>query len=138
MDANANTQPAARKPLPLPLPENRNKLMMLRKIKERQNLNDMVEEVHLDLYDNDDYQVLLYATYDEQAVEGSLAADNVLAARMIREHAIDHMPHLSKLGQEKLATIAKALSVVLRRYGQSRQERRITVGGEVVPSNGGD
>ena len=47
----------------------------------------MVEEIHLMLYEDDDYQRFLYAVYDEQAIEGSLAADNIMAAGMIRDKA---------------------------------------------------
>jgi len=63
------------------------------------------------------------------AAEGSLAADNIGAAIMIRDNARElGLP----LGDEKWATISKALGVVLRRYGLSRKERKNTVNGEVV------
>lgn len=96
----------------------------------------MVEDVHLALYEDDQYQSFLYAVYDEQAVEGSLAADNIMAAELIRDKAkkMDH----GELAKEKLATIAKALGVVLRRYGFARKERRNMVRGEVVPGDNGD
>ena len=88
------------------------------------------------LCDDKDYIDLLTAIYDEQAVEGSLSADNVMAAQMIRERAnkIDG----SEVKDEKLATISKSLGVVLRRYGASRKERRQTVHGEIVPDNHAD
>jgi hypothetical protein len=75
----------------------------------------------------------LTAVYDEQAVEGSLAADNIEAARMIREKAKTIEDH--SLAHEKLATISKSLGVVLRRYHLSRKERRQIVDGQVVPDN---
>lgn len=119
------------KPLPPALPETVSDFLSLRKGAVRRSLNDIVEEYHLAMYDNEEYSRLLYAVYDEQAVEGSLAADNILAAKMMRERA--HELKNVELTREKLATISKALGVVLRRYGQSRKERRYTVHGEVVP-----
>jgi hypothetical protein len=85
----------------------------------RRNLNDLVEEVHLALVDNEKYRALLSAVCDEQAVEGSLTTDTIVAARMIRERAMSMGP--VELAHEKLATISKALGVVLRRYGWSRK-----------------
>lgn len=118
---------------PPPLPTSVEEFRSYRKVDLRRTLNDMVEEIHLDLYDTEEYPKLLYAVYDEQAVEGSLSADNILAAQAIRERA-------KKLGRdeitrEKLATIAKALGVVLRRYGFSRKERRNMIHGEVIPND---
>lgn len=80
------------------------------------------------------YVALLRATYDQHAVEGSLAADNVLAAIMIREKAkdIDYVD----VAHEKLGIINLALGVVLRRYKMSRKQRRNTVAGEEVPTEG--
>src|SRR5262245_30610393 len=104
-----------------------------RKLKAERTLNDLVEDVHRMLCEDEDYLDLLKAIYDEQAVEGSLGADNVMAAQMIRNRAkkIDG----SEVANEKLATISKALGVVLRRYGASRKERRQTVHGEIVPDS---
>jgi hypothetical protein len=107
-------------------------------LKSQRTINDNVEDVHRTLVNGDQNEVYLrylFAVYDEQAVEGSLAADNIEAARMIRDYARQHD---GELGREKLATIAKALGVVLRRYHSSRQERRQMVAGEVVPGNSGD
>lgn len=117
-------------PLPADLPKNTEALLALRVSEKKRNLNDQVEDVYLSLYEDKAFQAFLYATYDEQAVEGSLSADNVEAARMIRNKAIANRNE--ELGRQKLATISKCLGVVLRRYEQSRKERRNTVGGELV------
>jgi hypothetical protein len=53
----------------------------------RRSINDLVEDIHKMLIQNDQYLGFLYALYDEQAVEGSLAADDIELARMIREKA---------------------------------------------------
>lgn len=111
-----------------------------RNIKIDRTLNDHVEDIHCMLLASDDegerYRALLDAVYDEDAVEGSLAVDNTLAAQMIRNYATDQNPH-NPLATKKIATISKALGVVLRRYNASRSERRNTVGGVVVPGNAG-
>jgi hypothetical protein len=106
-----------------------------RYIKTEPTINDHVEAIHIELLTNEEdnakYKAYLYACWDEQAVEGSLSADNTLAAQMIREKAGPESP----LSREKLATISKSLGVVLRRYHESRKERRQRVGEEVVPDN---
>lgn len=109
-------------------------------LKAERTLNDLVEDVHRMLVNDEDdgpsYRALLRAVYDEQAVEGSLAADNTFAAIMIREKAktIDG----NELANEKAATISKALGVVMRRYHSSRNERRNTLEGEIVAPTNGD
>ena len=111
-----------------------------RKVKTTRTLNDMVEEVQLRLLEDNDqreqFTLYLNAVWDEQAVEGSLGADNLMAAQMIREEAKERGP--KELVKEKLATIVKALNVVLRRYENSRKERRHMIGGEIVPGDNGD
>jgi hypothetical protein len=106
-------------------------------LKQHRSINDAVEEIHKRLVDGDtsgQYLRYLFAVYDEQAVEGSLAADNIESARMIREKARTIEGH--SLQDEKLATIAKSLGVVLRRYHLSRRERRQMVDGRIVVSDG--
>jgi hypothetical protein len=126
----------ALKPVPPELPVALNDWQ--RFLKSQRTINDLVEDAHRALIESDQsnkYRAFLFAVYDEQAVEGSLAADNIEAARMIREWAKDSDGN--ELSHEKLATIAKALGVVLRRYHASRKERRQMVDGEVVPNDGG-
>lgn len=121
------------KRLPPPLPP------VLPKAKFEPSLNDLVHEAHIFLYDHDAYyKSLLEATYDVQAVEGSLAADNTLAAKVIRDYAIKAGGILERLGREKLASIVNMLGVVLRRYHLSRKERRYMVGGQQVPPDNGN
>ena len=123
------------RPRPPSLPATRQEMIAQRKGEMRRTLNDHVEDAHLVLYDNEQYQRLLDAVYDEDAVEGSLAADNLEAARMIRDFArIDGRdPYVA---DKKLATLSKALGVVLRRYGMSRKERSRMIDGETVETNG--
>lgn len=124
------------KPLPPPLPATAEDWDAARKSEAKWTLNDHVEKVHNILKTDRNYTRFLYATWDEQAVEGSLSCDNTEAARMIREKAAEIK--LNEVSTQKLATIAKSLGIVLRRYGQSRKERRNMVGGRVVPDGNGD
>jgi hypothetical protein len=103
-------------------------------IKQKVSLNDMVETIHRKLVGAPLYVSYLDAVVDSQAVEGSLAADNFMAATMIRDRASDKNDGIPELARQKIATINTALGVVLRRYHMSRKERRNTVGGEVVPA----
>jgi hypothetical protein len=121
------------RPLPPALPETAADLLGLRKSQTRRTLNDQIEEIHLALYDTDEkYTEYLYAVYDEQAIEGSLAADNFKAAEIIREYA--RKKESIEVARQKLATIVKCLNVVLRRYkGMSRKERRNMIGGQIMP-----
>ena len=110
----------------------------VRYIKTERTLNDLVEDIHRVLVnDSPKYRGYLRATYDSHAVEGSLAADNVLACIMIREKAVEIGS--TEVAEEKLGIINSALGVVMRRYHASRRQRRNTLGGEVVPpENGGE
>lgn len=124
------------KPVPPALPETAADYLAQRKLKEERDLNDLVEDIHLKLYDDQKYKRFRYATYDEQAVEGSIATDNSEAARMIRDYAKKN--DIAEVAEQKLATIGKIIGVVERRYGQSRKERRNRVGGKIVPGDNGD
>lgn len=115
---------------PPPLPVNAEEWQ--KNLKRDLSLNDFVHDLHKRLSDNAKYIGFLRAVYDEQAVEGSLAADNLEAARMIRDEAAKIN---SPVATEKLATISKALGVVLRRYGLSRKQRRNMIDGADVPSS---
>jgi hypothetical protein len=105
-----------------------------RHTKAERTLNDLVEDIHRMLVnDNAKYRAYLRAVYDAHAVEGSLAADNILAAMLIREKAKEIGS--TEVVEEKLAVINMALGVVLRRYHASRKQRRNMLGGEEVPSD---
>lgn len=108
----------------LALPTTVSGLLDLRKTKNKQTLNDQIEVVHMDLWTKEEYRILLDAVYVEQAVEGSLIADDFLAATMIRKHAKE--TGNKYVAGQKLDTIRKCLGVVLRRFGISRKERRDT------------
>ena len=114
-----------------PLPSSVVEMQARRIVPLKRLLNDMVEELHTKCYETEKYRIYLDGVWDEQCVEGSLAADNFKAAEMIRERAIKDG---SPVKNEKLATIVKSLGIVLKKYGLSRKERRQTVDGEIVPT----
>lgn len=114
----------------VPLPATKADLLLTRP--PLNNLNDLVDQIHLELYDDPEYIALLDAVSDEDAVEGSLAIDNAKAAERIRNYAIDK--GMTYVAEKKLATIVRSLSVVLRRWKMSRKERAVQINGEVVPN----
>jgi len=93
--------------------------------------NDRVEDLHRKLITNEQYQGYLAAYSDGEAVEGSMATDNVFAAQMIRNKAIEAGD--SKIARLKAHTIVRCLNVVLKRYRLSRKERANMIGGVIVP-----
>jgi hypothetical protein len=114
------------------LPVSTQDLLAHRKPMRERTLNDHVDDIHVALWEVEEYHRALEAVYDEDAIEGSLAADNLIAAQFIRKYAQDNNnPHVKT---KKLATIVKSLNVVLRRYGITRKERAIQVGDESYPA----
>ena len=109
----------------------------VRHVKAERTLNDLVEDLHGTLVEDETYRKLLRATYDAHAITGSLWFDNCKACEMIQKKA--HEIGSTEVAEEKLAIINLALQVVLRRYKASRKQRRNMVAGEVVETeNNGD
>jgi hypothetical protein len=106
-----------------------------RKGDQNKTLNDMVEDIHVRLYDKQDYRDLLNAVWDSEAVEGSCSADNYSAANLIREEA---KRRTSGVMHKNLTTITRSLGVVLRRFNLDRKTRRHMVDGVVVPHPDGN
>jgi hypothetical protein len=122
------------KPRPEPLPATVEDLDKRLKASTTKTLNDYVHEIHRKLWadSNPQYRQLLDAVYDEDAVEGSLSIDNAKAAEMIRNYAKDAAHPEPYVASKKLATIVKALNIVLRRFQMTRKERAHRVEGEQV------
>jgi|SRR5215207_2502488 len=127
---------------PPALPSTVADLIARKKTMHVENLNDVVDQIHLKLWSDPIYQRYLSAVWDEDCVEGSCNFDDGKACEMIREFAIKHAGpdnsfHLIKSGgsdghPKSLRVLQKTLGVVLRRYGISRTERRRSVSGEPV------
>jgi len=132
----ASRAPKARIPLPPVLPAELSQWQ--RFIQTKRTINDQVEDAVRAILESDDrerYRRLMFAVHDSQTVEGSMACDNIEAARLIRDWAKEK--DNSELSEEKLATIVKAHNVVLHRYHFTRKERRQMVDGEIVPNSDG-
>jgi hypothetical protein len=99
----------APKPLPPRLPETATEFLAHRKMKATRSLKDQVEDVHIALYDDKSYKALLEAVYNEQAVEGSLAADDFKAAELIREKA--KQMNYVELAVQKLRPLQRRLAL---------------------------
>lgn len=136
---NEQTNAGALRPSPPPLPATQQELLSGKLLKVGRNLNDEVDDVHVTLWAKPEYRALHDAVYDEEAIEGSLMADNLEAAGMMRAFVTGtdaHAVRYPRIAKAKKATIAKALGYVTKRYGQNRNQRRKMVHGEVV--NGGE
>jgi hypothetical protein len=116
-----------------PLPLSREN--WIRATKLGRTINDYVEEIHFLLITKPEYIELLDAIYDAQAVEGSKKADDLFAAKMIRDKA-KSLDGNHALVKENATSIAKALRVVLKRFGQGREQRRDRVATQTVPDDG--
>jgi hypothetical protein len=67
-----------------------------------EHLNDRVEDIHRVLVEDERYRALLGAVSNKQAVEGSLVADNTLAAMMIRAKAKETGDDIAKEKRRRL------------------------------------
>ena len=112
---------------PTTLPPTLQDLVNLRQKVRPPNLNDKVERIYLELYPDPKFQRYLDAVCASDAEEGSLYADDLLAAQMIRTWATEDHKDLYVAGKN-LATIARALNIVQTRYGISRKARAAKVG----------
>lgn len=121
METNVNpiTRPRA-----IPLPQTVEELEGQRERPAKPTLNAAVEALHKALWPNPDYRKLFLATFNEDSVEGSMAADDQEAARMIRNEAIKRNDTVV-MGRN-LVTIVKALRIVAKRYNIARKQRRIS------------
>ena len=97
-------------------------LIEQRKSKTKRTLNDLVDDIHLQLYEDADYRRYIDAVMNSQAAEGSLICDDIAASYMIRDKARELGSKY--VASQNTATLRTALQVVLRRYGISRKERR--------------
>jgi hypothetical protein len=105
-------------------------LLAQRKSLRTRSLNDDVEEIHLKLWEQPEYQKLFLPIWKEETIEGSFIADDMVAAMQVRAFAVKNAVPIAS--RTKLHAIVNSLHVVCRRYGISRKERQSMVGGETV------
>ena len=74
--------------LPAPaLPATLQDLLKERKFQPKRTLNNYVDDIHQNLWENEAYQRLLWAVWTSETVEGSIIANDLEAARMQRNYA---------------------------------------------------
>lgn len=116
-----NPEVVVSKSTTIALPRTVEALMANRKKPMKTTLNDQVDAIHLQLWTDERYQALLDAVDHSGAVEGNFNIDDTYAAQMIRDHARENgVPYVAN---QKIATLVRALKIVMRRYGISRKER---------------
>jgi hypothetical protein len=108
--------------VPPPLPATRTALLAQYKLKRKRSINDLVEEIIVALWDNDEeFMKYINACWDSQAVEGSLDEDDTMAAQIIRNYAKNH--NSAEVASQNLHTIKLAMRVGLRRFDIDRPTR---------------
>lgn len=115
------TEEAALQRIPPALPETRSDLMAHYKLKRKRSINDLVEEIVIKLWEDDEFQKLVDAIYDSDSVHGSLGDDDVMAAVMIKEVATRDKH--TEVAAKNIHTIKLAMRVALRRFSQGRGDR---------------
>lgn len=126
-----------------PLPASMEELLSQYQLKEAPNINDAVRDIFFVLIKQSGFKTTdsdgdptfwgyLAAVRNDQAEEGSVSADNVMAAQMIRVYARDEKHPVELVAPLRLHTITKALDVVTRRYNMSRKQRKNMIGGQPV------
>jgi hypothetical protein len=97
------------------------------------SLNDLVDEIHRELYpNNEEYVRFLEAVCNEASMEGWLVLDDAKAVEIIKDYAMCQGPKYLPVYNEKTAAVIKAARVVWRRYGMDRVTRANMIGGQVV------
>ena len=104
------------------LPTTTEALRDSRKLKKKRTINDQVEDFVVKHWEDKGYRKFVDAIYESEAAEGSFDIDDVMAAQFIRAAA--NKAGNGEVASAKLDTIVQAMKTVLRRYQQSRQERR--------------
>jgi len=119
MSDNANLRPSAP-----PLPATVHDLDALRINPKRGSLNDIVERIHRELWNNQEYQKYFWAIWPEETQEGSFFCDDIRAVMMIQEYAKEFNITIPS-NSNRLSPLRKSLLVVLKKYeGATRKSRR--------------
>lgn len=104
------------------LPATRTELLMQSEPMRPRDLFYAVWDIHLWLYEKPEYQQYLDAYTKDQAAEGSIAADEFMAANMVREYAEEHS--IFSVQSAKLHDIVKALRRAMKKGNIARKQRR--------------
>jgi hypothetical protein len=105
-------------------------LIARRRHKDVRSLIDQTEEVHQLLWEDPEYRQYFNAAYNDQAVEGSLIADDFMAVSKIKAKAKAQEVGNQSVAAAKIHDLTIALHRVAGRYeGLTRKERRAMVNG---------
>jgi hypothetical protein len=116
------------------LPATRQELLASRALKQKRTINDLVEDIVVANWEDQDFIRFIGATKNKDAVEGSIRDDDVMAALYIRNKALKLGAGFTEVADATLLDIRHALTVALHRYRKTRADRRRSNGGQ---SNGG-
>ena len=119
MSDNTKIRPSAP-----PLPATVHDLDALRINTKRGSLNDIVERIHRELWNDPEYQRYFWAIWPEETQEGSFFCDDIRAVIMIQKYAENHGIVIPP-NSNRLSPLRKSLLVVLSKYeGGTRKSRR--------------
>jgi hypothetical protein len=113
-----------------PLPATISDLLAGRKSLRTRSLNDDVDDIHVRLWEDVSYRKYFEPIWREDTIEGSFIADDISAAMMVRQFAIDHDVHIA--ARAKLHSIVHSLHVVCKRLSISRKERQGMIGDQFI------
>jgi hypothetical protein len=117
----------------IPLPATESDFDDLRKLLRPQSLNDKVEPVYKKLlYADPKFRRLREAAVDAEAKEGKTNADDHVSALILRNH-VEKIGGDPDIIDANVVALAHAMLICDRRYGTSRKERAITLGGQSYP-----
>ena len=104
------------------LPANVTDLLAQRVVKRTVTLLDEVEQAMTAIYDEPQYMRFREAIDNGDAVEGSIFADDIVSAQMIRKKA--EVLGLHQVEEADLTLIAQKLRAAERRFNASRKQRK--------------
>lgn len=108
------------------LPSTHAELMGRRQLTSERTFNDSIEEAFKALWDDPErggnFRKHLDALYADEAVTGDLFMDDIKAAEMLQSFA--EIRKQVEISNAKLKKVHRAMSVVLRRFGLTRKQRR--------------
>ena len=104
------------------LPANVTELLAQRVVKRTVTLLDEVEQAMTELFNEEQFKRYREALDNDSTVEGSVFADDICAAQMIRKKG-DEMG-LRQIGDADLTAISQKLRAAERRFNASRRQRR--------------
>lgn len=114
------------------LPANVTELLAQRVVKRTVTLLDEVEQAMTELFGEEQFKQYREALDNDNTVEGSVFADDICAAQMIRKKAEEM--GLRQIAEADLTTISQKLRAAERRFNASRRQRKNAPPDETPPA----